>query len=123
MNNIHLYQRLRTITNEFVTIVKIEENTITVRYKGKSHERPKNIIGRKLFVCKEDENCDEPSTDKIKKNTCDDCMMMRNGECFGAKEICEFFKYAPTISKEEMDSWPEYGDALSYRFDKRDKNY
>ncbi|MCI7148071.1 MAG: hypothetical protein MSA45_08060 [Firmicutes bacterium] len=46
---------------------------------------------------------------------CKDCMLYRNETCFGSKEICEDFRFAPTIPKEEMDLWPKMGDASFYR--------
>lgn len=111
MNSIHLYQKLKTTTNEFATIVKIEKDEIVVFYKGNLYRRNKSIIGKKLFIA-------DVVSDKIevKSNTCNDCMLMRSEECVGAKEICEFFKYAPTIPKEEMQLWPTIGDALSIKF-------
>lgn len=113
MNNIHLYQKLKTTTNEFVTIVKIEKDEIVVFYKGNLYRRNKNIIGEKLFVVEV-----AMVKPKSKRKTCNDCMLMRSEECVGAKEICEFFKYAPTIPKEEMVLWPTMGDALSIKFGK-----
>lgn len=49
-NELFIGQKLRTLTNEFVIIVEIKENQITVRYKGKDYERDISIIGNKLFV-------------------------------------------------------------------------
>lgn len=46
--------------------------------------------------------------------TCKNCMLMRSGECSGNK-VCEHFKYAPTVSEEETDKWPKYGDATYFK--------
>lgn len=38
---------------------------------------------------------------------CKKCMVYKQEDCIGAKELCEFFKPSPEITKEEMDKWPK----------------
>jgi hypothetical protein len=126
-DSIFLGQRLKTITNEYVTIEKIEDRYIYVSYKNKTYKREKNIIGKKLFIIQDeiknsaDEAFETPSKGPSKdinsssRETCKNCMEMRKGECIGKQSICEFFRYAPNISKEELDNWPKYGDATYFR--------
>lgn len=47
-------------------------------------------------------------------NTCENCMEKKNGDCFGAKNVCEFFRPSPT-NIEGKDNWPKYGDATYFR--------
>lgn len=49
--------------------------------------------------------------------TCENCMVMRKGDCIGEKKICSYFKYVRTITKEEINSWPDemgYKDSYFY---------
>jgi len=119
-------QKLKTTTNEYVTITKIDRDFIYVYYKGYVHKREKSIIGKKLFI-DEDDNAKKETTNTaasttIKKETsnnpsrsCSNCMSMKNGDCLGGKSICEFYRNSPSISQEEMASWPKYGDATYLR--------
>lgn len=40
------------------------------------------------------------------KRSCYNCKLYRRGDCSGLKGLCGDYEYAPTISKEELDSWP-----------------
>ena len=52
--------------------------------------------------------------------SCDNCQLRRNEQCSELSNVlCPDYKAVPYISKEEKDSWPEYGDALAYRFGSR----
>ncbi len=42
----------------------------------------------------------------MEKYTCYDCMLCRNGECFGGKEICKDFKFAPSLKTEDKEYFP-----------------
>ncbi|MBO5930554.1 MAG: hypothetical protein J6Q27_04605 [Clostridia bacterium] len=53
--------------------------------------------------------------------SCNTCMLMKRDECFGKKEICEFYKHSPSVSKELIDTWPEHGDAFKFRKIKKRK--
>ena len=60
---------------------------------------------------------------EIEKNTksksnCENCMEYKNGNCSGNQHICEDFRFAPEISKEEFDRWPKYGSVSRLRSDK-----
>ena len=46
-------------------------------------------------------------------------MLMRRGDCIGEKNICEYFREATNISKEEQADWPQYGDATYYKLKSR----
>ena len=105
MKDIFINQKLRTLTNEFVTVVRFDGENIFVEYRGKTYRRSRSIIGKKLFILDEEN----------KTHTCANCMEMRRNECFGKKEICEYFRYALTISKKESENWPQYGDATKFR--------
>lgn len=122
MKNISLFegQELLTLTKETVIIKKIENEFIYLEYKKKIYKRRKSIIGKKLFIINKQYSqntaSQKPLNDSdIPSYTCKNCMEMRKGECFGKSEICEFFRYAPTISKDEINNWPKYGDATYYR--------
>lgn len=117
---IYAGQKLLTTTKEYVTIVKIEGNDILVSYKGKIYKRSKSIIGKKLFIVERDTvkpPNEVPATyfKPAPKRACYDCMEMRRGDCFGQKRPCEFFRPAPSVSREEVNNWPKYGDATYYR--------
>ena len=43
------------------------------------------------------------------KNQCKHCMEYNNGDCCGESQLCEDFRLAPEISKEEMNNWPKNG--------------
>ena len=47
--------------------------------------------------------------------SCKNCMEMKNGNCFGQDEICEDFRFAPTISAKERANWPQYGDVTALK--------
>ena len=57
----------------------------------------------------------DTDSDEGNLKSCKNCMSYRNGDCIGSKDTCAYFEYAPVISKEEMDNWPEYGDATFFR--------
>ncbi|NCB42144.1 MAG: hypothetical protein EOM59_05945 [Clostridia bacterium] len=123
---IFIGQKLKTTTNEYVTITKIDRDFIYVYYKGYVHKREKSIIGKKLFVIEDKKvkkETKDTTTTKTKKTkgsnkpgrSCNNCMKMKNGECLGGKSICKFYRNSPSISQEEMASWPKYGDATYLR--------
>ncbi len=121
--NLYIGQKLKTTTNEFVTIVKIGEKDIYVDYKGKIYKREKSIIGKKLFVIQNNaEDLSNHSSNPITKSvveiekSCNSCMVLKRDECIGKKSICEYYKHSPSISKEEINNWPKFGDATYYRF-------
>ncbi len=129
---LYVGQRLRTITREFVTIKSIDFYTISIEYRGKIYNRPKDIVEKKLFILPEDKPREEiEETTRAKKErmeklrkkyqekekvsavghiekSCKNCMDMRRGECFGRPQICEFFRYAPTITDKEKERWPDF---------------
>ena len=51
---------------------------------------------------------------------CDNCALRKNETCSSlSNTVCEDYRPVQRISQEELDSWPEYGDALAYRFKNR----
>lgn len=132
-------QYLRTKTNQYVMVEKVDGEYIYVSYKGKTHKREKAIIGEKLFsIQTRAKKLPKESTKQLPKEskktpsadmkmevtpikTCKNCMVMRRGDCFGEQNICEMFRYAPTVSEEETKKWPKYGDATLYRMKNKKK--
>ena len=47
---LYVGQTLTCNNGEEVTVTKVAENTITIEYKGKLYQRPKTIVGYKLFL-------------------------------------------------------------------------
>ncbi|HZK33486.1 MAG TPA: hypothetical protein VFC60_03200 [Tissierellaceae bacterium] len=110
MDKLYINQKLKTAKGEIVEIVDIKDDKITVLFNGKKHSRHRSIIGYKLFVINEDQD-----TNEILNRTCDDCFILKKGDCFGRKEICEDFKYVASVSKGYYESWPKYCDASMWR--------
>lgn len=52
------------------------------------------------------------------EKNCKNCMEMKRGECIGRKNICEFYRYSPSISEKAKQNWPKYGDATAIRIGK-----
>ena len=50
---------------------------------------------------------------------CQDCMLLKRGDCFGEKEICDFFKFSPSVTQREKERWPQYGDATAFKLGER----
>ncbi len=50
--------------------------------------------------------------------SCKNCMVMKRGECFGKKNICEDYRYSPRVTEEIKRTWPDYGDATAIRLGK-----
>lgn len=61
---------------------------------------------------------DEPVLSSDTK-TCNTCMLMKRGDCFGKNDICEDYKHSPSVSEREKKTWPTYGDATAFRLGKR----
>jgi hypothetical protein len=52
------------------------------------------------------------------KNHCKNCMEYKNGNCFGQSQICDDFRLAPEISKEEINNWPKNGSVSKSKSNK-----
>lgn len=51
--------------------------------------------------------------------SCDICALRKNGTCGSlSNQLCEDYKPTQYISKEELDSFPEFGDATAFRLKK-----
>ena len=48
--------------------------------------------------------------------SCATCFSRKNGECWAPGRVCEDYRYCGSIPFSERDAWPEYGDALKFRF-------
>lgn len=130
-NRLYVGQKLRTLTGETVVIKGLNTSMICVEYKGKRIWRDQTIIGNKLFIIEHESNVHTPlntvggtegSSQKESALSCNDCMLMRREDCFGAKKICKFFQHAVNVSREEIDSWPTIGDATRYRMTSKKRN-
>ena len=111
INKLYINHTLKTLTDEYVKILEIDDDSIVVEYKGKEYTRKKSIIGNKLFIIKEDLKVEEYEV----KRSCDSCFYLKNESCFGRSNICEDYKHVVSISKEEAARWPKFGDATYYR--------
>lgn len=94
---LYIGQVLRTTTEENVVVRKIFNDEISVEYKGKIYQRPKSIIGKKLFFMHYDK---VSIKDKVKEPlretyTCNDCRLKIRDDCYGEKKICKDFKFSP----------------------------
>lgn len=50
---------------------------------------------------------------------CDICALRKNGTCGSlSNQLCEDYKPTQYISKEELDTFPEFGDATAFRLKK-----
>jgi hypothetical protein len=76
---------------------------------------PTKDISRSTTIKQETKESDGP------RKSCKNCIEMRKQECVGEDTICQFYRYAPSISIAEMENWPKYGDASYYRFGKKDR--
>ena len=83
--------------------------------KGKNYKRNKSIIGKKLFIL---DNITD-TQEEVVKQICNNCLILKKGDCFGKKVICKDYKHVASVSKEEISNWPEYGDATYYRMKSR----
>lgn len=112
--NLYVGQKLECLNGEYVTIIKIFEDIIIVKYRDRLYSRLKDIVGQKLFIIENDISTYtviEPSRETEPSNkeyTCNDCMLSKRGDCFGQKNLCNHFKACPRISKSEIDSWPKF---------------
>ena len=51
--------------------------------------------------------------------SCDICALRKNGTCGSlSNQLCEDYRPTQYISKEEMESFPEFGDATAFRLNK-----
>lgn len=118
----------------YYVIMQIDKNNLRkVKYKLKN-EYEKMCQSAKInqYIKQKEnrtssENIETDDTNYIKDNSkdnnkdsnknksiCFSCMKYRSNECFGGKKCSEYRK-APDISKDEMENWPQYGDATYYR--------
>lgn len=84
-------------SKKIAEIINIKDSLVVVLIEGKKYTLKKDTIF-KMY--------EKTKFDKESKK-CVNCMDYINGECIGLKNICSEFRYAPKISKEEMDRWPK----------------
>ena len=81
------------------------------------------LIDGKIFKMYKQKLIKKFSDYEIEKNTksksrCENCMEYKNGTCGGMFHICDDFRLAPDISKDEMERWPKYGSVSRLKSDK-----
>ncbi len=121
--NLYVGQVLTWSKNGYKGTVVLKAFTATeicVEYNDKLVVRPIDVIGKTLFPRKgTPSGCsykELPIEEELPKYTCKDCKLPRQDKCGGiAKEICEYFEPIFKISKEELDTWPAFGDATFFR--------
>lgn len=84
-----------------IRVPEIDPDTIAGE-NGESYEDLKKFIEEARAAA---ESAEEDGDSPVK--SCKNCMLYRSEDCIGKKEICEFYRHAPTISKDEMDNWPK----------------
>ena len=82
--------------------------------KGGNHKRSNS---KKNNIKKS--NTQKSNMKKSNAKSCNTCMLMKRGECFGKKEICPDYKHSPSVSEKEKENWPTYGDATAFKLGKR----
>ena len=73
----------------------------------------------KLYAVKDISLETEENTLDVEELSCKECMILKRGDCFGAKEICDLFKFSPAVTKREKERWPQYGDATAFKLGKK----
>lgn len=81
------------------------------------------LIDGKRFKMNKEKLINKFSDYEIEKNyksksQCENCMEYKNGNCFGKSQICDDFRLAPEISKEELDRWPKNGSVSKSKSNK-----
>ena len=53
--------------------------------------------------------------------SCDTCLIKRKGDCFGANSVCEEYKSAPSVTRQEISYWPDVmrSSGLSHRSERK----
>lgn len=93
-------------TNHRTTIGKPSETASS--YSGEVHNK-RNRKNANMESLRREQRTEQ------RTRKCSDCLLQRRGDCFGQKQACEDFKYAPSHNKELEDNWPKYGDATWLR--------
>ena len=88
---------------EEVTISNINNDEISVLYKGKEYKTNTSYINEKLFP------------EKYQLYSCDDCKLKRREECFGKNNTCSEFIYTPPIDEKESENGSQYGKGTDLR--------
>lgn len=121
--NIRIGQKLRTLTDEYVTITSFDEKTMNVLYKGRTYNRQRSVIGDTLFILDEDlkkskritENKNEECPVWIWEEESDQLDRLKNVIRENINENNEFIaseqKYISSGSYEEQDSYMEKSTA------------
>ena len=112
--SVFIGKKFKIISNGTVShaeILDIEDEFAIVLIDGKRFKMDKKKLIKKFSDYEVEKNTKS-------KSQCENCMEYRNGNCIGNKHICEDFRLAPEISREEMDRWPKYGSVSRSRSDK-----
>ena len=92
-------------------IIDIQDKFVIVLIEGIKFK-----MDKKRLIDKFSDNEIEKNSKNI--NKCENCMEYKKGNCFGESQICEDFRLAPIISKEELDRWPKNGSVSRSKSDK-----
>lgn len=57
----------------------------------------------------------------MENKSCDTCLIKRKGDCFGANSVCEDYKSAPSVSRQEISYWPDVmrSSGLSHKSERK----
>ena len=91
-------------------IIEIQDRYVKVLIDGKVIR----LLDKEKLIHK----FEEAEQEKKSKNTCRNCMELKNGNCFGSLQICDDFKPTPEMSKEDLDRWPKKGTVSRSKSDK-----
>ena len=99
-----------------VTVVKVEKTQFVVQFNGKEYTRDFSVIGNKLFYTSQLQMGELETAPQPGVKSCATCFLRYSGECTSLKdELCGDYRAKQTIPQEEMEAWPEYGDATAFR--------
>ena len=76
---------------------------------------PEGIQHYRILSIRPGEEVSSSKEDSEQKKDCNHCRLLRNDECAGAREICQYFRWACGYSKEELESFPSSGMASRIR--------
>ena len=86
--------------------------------------RKKHVTGKKNVTVIKEEKTEKRFFEPIgkQKKSCDTCALRKNGSCTSLRnELCEDYRTLQTVTAEERNAYPQYGDAMAYR--KKDRRH
>ena len=101
---------------ETVEVIEVGENYFRVAYKGLKCRYPFSSINS-IFHTER-----RKKQNGIGDRTCDNCFLRYTGSCSSLAGVaCEDFRARQVLPQDEIDNWPQYGDATAYKL--RDKRH